>query len=177
MNDVSSGMASTVIQQYLQEVMKCYLHPNLQVRQPALKVIQLVCNQGLVHPATFIPYLICMSTDPEKSISHSADKTLSEIEKKYPGFIHSQASLGIDLSHRLQKVIHNDEIVRGYVIKESGEYPTALNGYLYSLLRNSRQQRRALILKIMKHFDEQAVSVSFRFCLLYYYLSYFVLAF
>ncbi|XP_066259899.1 nipped-B-like protein [Euwallacea similis] len=158
MNDVSSGMASTVIQQYLQEVMKCYLHPNLQVRQPALKVIQLVCNQGLVHPATFIPYLICMSTDPEKSISHTADKTLSEIEKKYPGFVHSQASLGIDLSHRLQKVIHNNEVVRGYVVKETGEYPVALNGYLYSLLRNSRQQRRALILKIMKHFDDQARS-------------------
>ncbi|KAF7267144.1 hypothetical protein GWI33_019635 [Rhynchophorus ferrugineus] len=141
MNDVSSGMASTVIQQYLQEVMKCYLHQSLQVRQPALKVIQLVCNQ-----------------DPEKSISHSADKTLSDIEKKYPGFVHSQASLGIDLSHRLQRIIHSDEVVRGYVIKEKGEYPTALNGFLYSLLRNSRQQRRALILKIVKHFDDQARS-------------------
>lgn len=158
MNDVSSGMASTVIQQYLQEIMKCYLHQSLQVRQPALKVIQLVCNQGLVHPAQFIPSLICMSTDPEKSIAHAADKTLSEIEKKYPGFIHSQASLGIDLSHKLQKIIHNDEIVRGYVVKEKGEYPTALSGFLYSLLRNSRQQRRALILKIVKHFDEQARS-------------------
>ncbi|ENN74150.1 hypothetical protein YQE_09123, partial [Dendroctonus ponderosae] len=158
MNDVSSGMASTVIQQYLQEVMKCYLHQNLPVRQPALKVIQLVCNQGLVHPAQFIPSLICMSTDPEKSISHSADKMLSEIEKKYPGFVHSQASIGIDLSHRLQKIIHSDSIVRGYAVKEKGEYPTALNGYLYSLLRNSRQQRRALILKVIKHFDEQARS-------------------
>ncbi|XP_030756621.1 nipped-B protein [Sitophilus oryzae] len=158
MNDVSSGMASTVIQQYLQEVMKCYLHQSLQVRQPALKVIQLVCNQGLVHPAQFIPSLICMSTDPEKSISHSADKTLSDIEKKYPGFVHSQASLGIDLSHKLQRIINNDEVVRGYVVKEKGEYPTALNGFLYSLLRNSRQQRRALILKIVKHFDEQARS-------------------
>ncbi|KAL1493055.1 hypothetical protein ABEB36_011194 [Hypothenemus hampei] len=158
MNDVSAGMASTVIQQYLQEVMKCYLHDNLHVRQPALRVIQLVCNQGLVLPAQSIPSLICMSTDPEKSISHSADKTLADIEKKYPGFVNAQASLGIDLSHKLQKIIHKDKVVRGYFVRETGEYPTALNGYLYSLLRNSRQQRRALILKIMKHFDEQARS-------------------
>ncbi|XP_050313224.1 nipped-B-like protein isoform X2 [Anthonomus grandis grandis] len=158
MNDVSSGMASTVIQQYLQEVMKCYLHRNLQVRKPALMVIQQVCNQGLVHPAQFIPYLICMSTDPAKAISYSADRILSEIEKKYPGFIHSQASLGIDLSHKLQIILCDDKVVRGFAVKEPGDYPGALNGYLYSLLRNSRQQRRALILKIMKHFDEQARS-------------------
>ncbi|XP_060516001.1 nipped-B protein [Cylas formicarius] len=156
MNDVSSGMASTVIQLYLKEIMQSYLHNSLLVRQPALRVIQLVYNQGLVHPVQIVPYLICMSTDPEKSVSHSADKTLQDIEKKYPGFIHTQASFGIRLSYQLQKILQNDAIVRGSKVKEQGEYPTALNGYLYSLLRNSRQQRRALILKFMKHFDEQA---------------------
>lgn len=43
-------------------------------------------------------------------------------------------------------------------MREPGEYPTALNGYLYSILRNSRQQRRALILNILKQFDEQMVN-------------------
>lgn len=158
MGDISSGMASTVIQLYLKEILQSYLHPNLQVRQPALRVIQLILQQGLVHPMQIVPYLICMSTDCEKMVSHSADKQLLEIEKKYPGFIHTKSSLGIRLSYQLQKILQGDGIVRGSRVREPGEQPTALNGYLYSILRNSRQQRRALVLNILKQFDEQVVS-------------------
>lgn len=50
MGDVSSGMASTVIQLYLKEILQSYLHSDLTVRQAALRVIQLVLQQGLVHP-------------------------------------------------------------------------------------------------------------------------------
>ncbi|XP_063929333.1 nipped-B-like protein isoform X2 [Zophobas morio] len=155
MGDVSSGMASTVIQLYLKEILQSYLHSDLTVRQAALRVIQLVLQQGLVHPVQIVPYLICMSTDCEKLVSHSADKQLLEIEKKYPGFIHTKSSLGIMLSYQLQKILQGEVIVRGSRVREAGEYPSSLNGYLYSILRNSRQQRRALILNILKQFDEQ----------------------
>lgn len=164
MGDVSSGMASAVIQLYLKEVLHSYLHADLAVRQPALRVIQLILQQGLVHPVQIVPYLICMSTDCEKVVSHSADKQLLEIEKKYPGFIHTKASLGIRLSYELQRILQtlgeNDDddssIVRGSRVKEAGEQPAALNAYLYSILRGSRQQRRALVLNILKQFDDQA---------------------
>ncbi|XP_057671189.1 nipped-B-like protein B [Diorhabda carinulata] len=156
MGDVSSGMASTVIQLYLKEIMESYLHPSFKVRHPALRVIQLVLQQGLVHPVQIVPYLICMSTDCEKVISYSADKQLSDIEKKYPGFIHTKSSFAIRLSYQLQEILQGGSIVRGSRVKEKGEYPSALNGYLYSILRSSRQQRRALILNILKQFDEQA---------------------
>ncbi|XP_022901337.1 nipped-B protein [Onthophagus taurus] len=156
MGDVSSGMASTVIQLYLKEILQSYLHPALGVRQPALRVIQLILQQGLVHPVQIVPYLICMTTDCEKVVSHSADKLLLEIEKKYPGFIHTKSSLGVRLSYQLQLIFQSSDIIRGFVVKVQGEYPTALNTYLYSILRNSRQQRRALVLNILKQFDDQA---------------------
>ncbi|XP_059489671.1 nipped-B-like protein isoform X2 [Neocloeon triangulifer] len=155
MGDVSSGMASTVIQIYLKDVLDAFLHPNVTVRKAALRVIQLILQQGLVHPVQIVPYLICMSTDLEQCVSHSADKQLQEIEKKYPGFIHMKTLDGIWLSFRLQEIIQNDEIVRGFRTKEK-ELPTALNGFLYSILRNTKQQRRAVSLSILKQFDEQA---------------------
>lgn len=99
-----------------------------------------------------------MSTDHEKMVSHTADKQLLDIEKKYPGFIHTKSSLGIKFSYKLQTILQGDVIVRGSRVREYGEYPSSLNGYLYSILRNSRQQRRALILNILKQFDEQVVS-------------------
>jgi cohesin loading factor subunit SCC2 len=56
MGDVSSGMASTVIQLYLKEILESFLHPNVGVRQAALKVIQLILQQGLVHPVQVISH-------------------------------------------------------------------------------------------------------------------------
>lgn len=50
MGDVSSGMASTVIQLYLKGILNSFLHISVQVRQAVLKVIQLILAQGLVHP-------------------------------------------------------------------------------------------------------------------------------
>nr|XP_012141431.1 PREDICTED: nipped-B-like protein isoform X3 [Megachile rotundata] len=155
MGDVSSGMASTVIQLYVKEILESFLHANISVRHAALKVIQLILAQGLVHPVQIVPYLICMSTDCEKAVSHSADKQLQDIEKKYPGFIHMKSQLGIKLSYRLQKILQNDMTVRGMRVKE-GEFPGALNGFLYTILRNTKQQRRAIVLSFLKQFDETA---------------------
>ena len=155
MGDVSSGMASTVIQLYLKEILESFIHVNVGVRHAALKVIQLILAQGLVHPVQIVPYLVCMSTDCEKMVSHSADKQLQDIEKKYPGFIHMRAQFGIKLSYRLQSILQNDTTVRGMRTKE-GEYPSALNGFLYTILRNTKQQRRAIVLSFLKQFDETA---------------------
>ncbi|XP_076161635.1 nipped-B cohesin loading factor [Ptiloglossa arizonensis] len=155
MGDVSSGMASTVIQLYVKEILESFLHANVSVRHAALKVIQLILAQGLVHPVQIVPYLICMSTDCEKAVSHSADKQLQDIEKKYPGFIHMKSQLGIKLSYRLQKILQPDVTVRGMRVKD-GEFPGALNGFLYTILRNTKQQRRAIVLSFLKQFDESA---------------------
>ncbi|XP_039299042.1 nipped-B-like protein [Nilaparvata lugens] len=164
MGDVSSGMASTIIQLYLKEILVSFLHPDVSVRRAALQVIQLILNQGLVHPIMIVPYLVCMSTDNDKMVSNSADKQLQEIEKKYPGFIHMKAQAGIKLSFQLQKILQmGQKVVRGFRTKE-GEVPGALNGFLYSILR-TKQQKRALIISILQQFDEQAVSF-FQFIIL-----------
>uniref|UniRef100_T1I4R0 Nipped-B protein n=1 Tax=Rhodnius prolixus TaxID=13249 RepID=T1I4R0_RHOPR len=155
MGDVTSGMASTVIQLYLKETLEAFLHPHPSVRNSALRVIQLILAQGLVHPVQIVPYLICMSTDEDKAVSSSADKQLQDIEKKYPGFIHMKAQYGIQLSYKLQRIIqYNVDVVRGFRVKEGEFLPSALNGFLYSILR-TKQQRRALVLSILKQFEDQ----------------------
>lgn len=69
MNDVSSGMASRIIQLYLQEILDCFLNKDDSVRLWAVKVIQIVLRQGLVHPVRMVPYLICLSTDSKLEVS------------------------------------------------------------------------------------------------------------
>lgn len=103
-----------------------------------------------------------MSTDPAACISSVADKQLAEIDKKYPGFIYAPSVFGIRLSYELQCMINPSTtlVIRGWKIKNQGEYPSALNGYLYTMLRGSKQQRRALVLSILRQFD-QSVSEKF----------------
>lgn len=164
MNDVASGMASRIIQLYLKEILHSLLNKDVNVRSNAIKVIQLVLRQGLVHPMTIVPYLICVSTDLLRENAHRADHHLQEIDKQYPGFVHMKSQAGISLSFDLQTVLQNKEgerktIVRGYVHRNKEELPTALNSFLYTLMRNTKPQRRALVQGIIKQFDEQKTTL------------------
>jgi len=63
---------------------------------------------------------------------------------------------GIKLSYQLQEVLQkNGGPLRGFRTKE-GELPTALNGFLYSCLRSTKAQRRAILMNLLKQFDDTA---------------------
>ncbi|XP_076440937.1 nipped-B-like protein A isoform X2 [Babylonia areolata] len=156
MGDVQSGMASTVVQLYLKQVLEAFYHDHCQVRITALNVVQLILRQGLVHPVQCMPYLICMSTDPENVVRIKADQQLEEIEKKYPGFTHMKALQGIKNSFRLQQVLNRNnplEPIRGFRQTEEGQFQ-AFNGFLYSVLRSNRSHRRGLLTSLLNLFDD-----------------------
>lgn len=69
MNDVTSGMASRIIQLYLEEILACFLHQDYSVRLWAVKVVAIVLRQGLVAPQRMVPWLIALSTDEKLEVS------------------------------------------------------------------------------------------------------------
>ncbi|KAL9928533.1 nipped-B cohesin loading factor isoform 2-T4 [Glossina fuscipes fuscipes] len=161
MNDVSSGMASRIIQLYLQEILDCFLNRDDAVRLWAVKVVQIVLRQGLVHPVRMVPYLICLSTDSKLESAHRADALLKDIDKTYSGFVNMKVQFGLQLCFKLQELLQCNNkgkvgnIIRGYVKRESDAMPTALNDFLYTLLRTTKPQRRALVQTVTKQFDDQ----------------------
>ena len=71
---------------------------------------------------------------------------------------------GIRLSFRLQQIIQNDPVVvRGYRVIKEGDLPSAMNGYLYSILKNTKAQRRGILMSLLKQFDESSVRQSINF--------------
>merc|ERR1719251_825436 len=62
---------------------------------------------------------------------------------------------GIRLTYQLQHVLDrkDDGPIRGFRTKE-GELPSALNGFLYSCLRSTKSTRRAILMMLLKQFDE-----------------------
>jgi cohesin loading factor subunit SCC2 len=187
MGDISSGMSSRVIQIYLKEILSCFLNGDFNVRLMAMRVVEIILRQGLVHPVQIVPYLICLSTDPETEVSqastasspdflinslfrvqasHSADRHLSEIDKQYQGFVNMKCQHGIQLSYDLQTTLQQKSggrAIRGFKMPKAGveEPPTALNGYVYSLLRGTKPPRRALIQSMTKTFDNEHATLSF----------------
>ena len=69
--------------------------------------------------------------------------------------------MGIRLSFRLQQIIQDDPIaVRGYRVVKEGDLPSAMNGYLYSIMKNNKAQRRGILGNLLKQFDESSVSIK-----------------
>lgn len=68
MGDLTSGMSSRVIQIYLKEILNSFLNRDFNVRVMGMRVVEIVLRQGLVHPVQIVPYLICLSTDPETEV-------------------------------------------------------------------------------------------------------------
>lgn len=190
MGDAASGLGSTVIQLYLNEVMHCYFNPDLQVRLAAVQVLVLTLSQGLVTPGTSIPTLIAMSTDSDPTIRVKASNMLKEIDGKYTAMVPSKSMPGVRLAFKLHKLLQRGTPgvpIRGLRVPSTQEQqqqaansllgpndPVSLGtaapgqglnavqahlGFLYSLIRTSRQQRRSFLNGLLKFFDESSVSV------------------
>ncbi|XP_071952064.1 nipped-B-like protein A isoform X2 [Antedon mediterranea] len=155
MGDVQSGMSSSVMQMFLKHVMEMMLHRQSVIRMSALQVVVLTLKQGLVHPVQCVPYLVCAGSDSEASIRIKADQQLSDIDSRYPGFIHMKAIAGIRTALRLQKLLngHRKEPLRGMRVQEN---VVSLCTHLYSMIRSHRQHRRALLLSLLHLYDESA---------------------
>ena len=112
MGDVSSGMASTVVQVYIRYILESFIHPDVTARHAAIKVISLILAQGLVHPVQIVPYLICVATDPEQKLAHTADRELQVKKKLVPVFLtyylgRNQVELFQELNTLTEKILRN----------------------------------------------------------------------
>ncbi|KRZ72053.1 Nipped-B-like protein, partial [Trichinella papuae] len=155
MGETTSGLSSSVIQCYLPGVLNCYFNVDQTVRTVASEVVLLTLQQGLVHPGQCIPCVVAMTTDPYAETRVKAEKILKEIDGRYGGFLQIKALEGIRQSYRLQSILQpavaSSGLVRGFRDQDTCD---ALNSALYTILRNSRQQRRALLRSMLQLFDE-----------------------
>ncbi|KZV25012.1 nipped-B-like protein [Dorcoceras hygrometricum] len=100
---VAAGAGDTnicggIVQLYWDNILGRCLDVNEQVRQSALKIVEVALRQGLVHPITCVPYLIALETDPQEVNSKLAHHLLMNMNEKYPAFFESRLGDGLQLS-------------------------------------------------------------------------------
>ncbi|KAK7271858.1 hypothetical protein RJT34_28101 [Clitoria ternatea] len=168
---VAAGAGDTnicggIVQLYWDNVLGRCLDFSEQVRQSALKIVEIVLRQGLVHPITCVPYLIALETDPLESNSKLAHHLLMNMNEKYPAFFESRLGDGLQMSFMfIQSISSSSENVdhksqskipaSGKGKPEAGSLAQARLGVsrIYKLIRGSRISRNKFMSSIVRKFD------------------------
>ncbi|XP_047165717.1 sister chromatid cohesion protein SCC2 isoform X1 [Vigna umbellata] len=168
---VAAGAGDTnicggIVQLYWDNILGRCLDFNEQVRQSALKIVEIVLRQGLVHPITCVPYLIALETDPLESNSKLAHHLLMNMNEKYPAFFESRLGDGLQMSFMfMQSICGGSENVdtkiqskmpiSGKGKPEAGPLAQAKLGVsrIYKLIRGNRVSRNKFLSSIVRKFD------------------------
>ncbi|CAL1357633.1 unnamed protein product [Linum trigynum] len=176
---VAAGAGDTNIcggisQLYWDHILGRSLDLNEEVRQTALKIVEVVLRQGLVHPITCVPYLIALESDPLESNSKLAHHLLMNMNEKYPAFFESRLGDGLQLSYTFMHALSstsnekpNQRLPPKSAVNSKGKYETgALTqarlgvSRIYKLIRGNRVSRNKFMSSIVRKFDNPIRSDS-----------------
>ncbi|XP_061369299.1 sister chromatid cohesion protein SCC2 isoform X2 [Gastrolobium bilobum] len=168
---VAAGAGDTnicggIVQLYWDNILGRCLDFSDQVRQTALKIVEIVLRQGLVHPITCVPYLIALETDPLESNSKLAHHLLMNMNEKYPAFFESRLGDGLQMSfmfiqsicgssENVNHKIQSKNPVSGKGKPEVASLTQARLGVsrIYKLIRGNRLSRNKFMASIVRKFD------------------------
>ncbi|XP_022998261.1 sister chromatid cohesion protein SCC2 isoform X2 [Cucurbita maxima] len=174
---VAAGAGDTnicggIVQFYWEKVLGRSLDLNGQVRQTALKIVEVVLRQGLVHPITCVPYLIALETDPHEANAKLAHHLLMNMNEKYPTFFESRLGDGLQMSFMfIQTISRSDNANQKIQSKGSGNLKGRSDGSsltqarlgvsrIYKLIRGNRVSRNNFISSIVRKFDNPRLNDS-----------------
>ncbi|XP_058080840.1 sister chromatid cohesion protein SCC2 isoform X2 [Magnolia sinica] len=180
---VAAGAGDTnicggIIQLYWSNILGRCLDANDQVRQSALKIVEVVLRQGLVHPITAVPYLIALETDPQEVNSKLAHHLLMNMNEKYPAFFESRLGDGLQMSFGFIQSLasfsvesSNQNKVPGNVKGKSDSSIFAHSrlgiSRIYRLIRGNRVSRNKFMSSVVRKFDSGSSNQSFTPFLVY----------
>ncbi|KAK9116525.1 hypothetical protein Sjap_015472 [Stephania japonica] len=165
---VAAGAGDTnicggIIQLYWDGILGRCLDMNEQVRQTALKIVEVVLRQGLVHPITCVPYLIALETDPLESNWKLSHHLLSNMNEKYPSFFESRLGDGLQMSfsfiHSMASSLeysNQNKLLGSIKGKPDGNSVTHARvgvSRIYRVIRGNRVSRNKFMSSVVRKFD------------------------
>ncbi|XP_048494464.1 sister chromatid cohesion protein SCC2 isoform X2 [Beta vulgaris subsp. vulgaris] len=169
---VAAGAGDTnicggIVQLYWNHILERCLDTNEQIRQSALKIVEVALRQGLVHPITCVPYLIALETDQLDVNSKLAHHLLMNMNEKYPAFFESRLGDGLQLSFNfIRSMSENSEIQQKVAENLKGKYDALFVNTrigvsrIYKLIRGNRVSRNKFMSSVIRKFDNPCWSES-----------------
>ncbi|KAL6013454.1 hypothetical protein ACLOJK_003952 [Asimina triloba] len=167
---VAAGAGDTnicggIVQLYWNNILARCLDATDQVRQSALKIVEVVLRQGLVHPITAVPYLIALETDPQEVNSKLAHHLLMNMNEKYPAFFESRLGDGLQMSFGFIQSLGIESSNHKKPGHVKGKSDNSVFGYsrlgisrIYRLIRGNRNSRNKFISSVIRKFDSGSLN-------------------
>ncbi|KAJ4973526.1 hypothetical protein NE237_006700 [Protea cynaroides] len=166
---VAAGAGDTnicggIIQLYWNNILDRCLDVNDRIRQSALKIVEAVLRQGLVHPITCVPYLIALETDPQEVNTKLAHHLLMNMNEKYPAFFESRLGDGLQMSFGFIQLMTGNSLEYANQNKVHGNLKGRSDGgslnyarlgvsRIYKLIRGNHVSRNKFMSSIVRKFD------------------------
>ncbi|CAN6170545.1 unnamed protein product [Urochloa humidicola] len=155
---VAAGAGDTnicggIIQLYWSSILDRCLDTNDQVRQSALKIVEVVLRQGLVHPITCVPHLIALEMDPLEGNSKLAHHLLMNMNEKYPSFFESRLGDGLQMSFMFFETTVSNHKLAANVKSNPIAFVRPGISRIYRLIRANRNSRNKFVHSIVRKFE------------------------
>lgn len=168
---VAAGAGDTnicggIVQLYWDNILGRCLDVNDQIRQIALKIVEVVLRQGLVHPITCVPYLIALEADPQEMNQKLSHHLLMNMNEKYPSFFESRLGDGLQMSFTFIQSIKgtSENLNKKSQSKVLGNMKGKADGVsltqarlgvsrIYKLIHGNRISRNKFMSSIVRKFD------------------------
>lgn len=136
----------------------------MDVRQTALKVIEVVLRQGLVHPVTSVPTLIALEVDQNEANAKLAHRLVMMMNERHGQFIENKLGDGLQASFQFVQsgAAVSSSTVGGEplaIVPKQAPSATLLDttkdgiARVYKLIRSNRTSRNKFMGSIIRKFD------------------------
>ncbi|KAG0048551.1 Sister chromatid cohesion protein 2 [Gryganskiella cystojenkinii] len=151
---MDAGVASAIMQQYLDRVLRCALQDNRDLQAAAVNVIGQVTSQALVHPVLCMPVAVALEGSEDPALSGRAFKIHRELHEKHASLIYAKSSECVRTLYMYRHgLLGATSDTPGYRVMPESNQAVALLDTMYSLAGDKRQTRNALLSGLVKVLD------------------------
>ncbi|KAF9100563.1 Sister chromatid cohesion protein 2 [Mortierella sp. GBA35] len=158
---LEAGIGSSIMQRYLDRVLRCALVNDKALQTAAIDVITQVTLQALAHPVLCMPVITALETSDDPAISSRVLRIHRDLHQKHASLIYARSMECIRTAYNYRASLRGAKAdVQGYkVLPETGQ-SVALLYHMYKLASDKRQVRNALLSGLVKLLDVDLTSAE-----------------
>ncbi|KAF9901320.1 Sister chromatid cohesion protein 2 [Linnemannia zychae] len=148
---LEAGIGSSIMQRYLDRILKCALVVDETLQAAAIDVISQVTLQALVHPMLCMPAIVALETADDATVCSRVLRIHCDLHQKHASLIYARSLECVRTAYTYQTSLRELKAgVHGYkLIAETGQSVAQIS-HMYNLVSDKRQPRNALLFGLVK---------------------------
>ncbi|KAF9541997.1 Sister chromatid cohesion protein 2 [Mortierella hygrophila] len=148
---LEAGIGSSIMQRYLDRILKCALVADETLQVNAIDVITQVTLQALVHPMLCMPVIMALETSDDATICSRVLRIHKDLHQKHASLIYAKSMECIRTVYTYQTSLRGSKAnVHGYKLIAETSQSVAMICHMYNLVSDKRQPRNTLLSGLVK---------------------------